>query len=163
MEKVLKKSINASQAQSQALFTRFGGLGLVSSVAAAAILAACGGGGTDPAAPVTPPPVSNVQPSTIVTSVPTATYAAGSEELAAFNLLNAERQRCGFGLLAQNTKLDQSSRAHASWLIANNFDGHIEDSNVPNFFTGVTPDDRANAAGYVPIIPAGAGGGSQRT
>lgn len=92
-----------------------------------AMLGACGGGGggdtTSTAAPTptgdnTPAPVVPVMPvapppdpvvnASIVTSVPVPTYAAASEELAAFNLLNAERERCGFGLMAQNTALDMA-------------------------------------------------------
>lgn len=84
----------------------------------------------------------------IVTSVPASTYSAGSEELAAFNLLNSERAACGFGLLAQNPKLDQAAQAHANWLLINNYGGHIEAATVPMGFTGVAPWDRAAAAGY---------------
>ena len=66
----------------------------------AATLAACGGGGGDAPAPTPAPAPAPATLADVVTSVPTPTYAAGSEALAAFNTLNAERSRCGFGMVA---------------------------------------------------------------
>ena len=87
--------------------------------------------------------------STIVTSVAAPTYPVGSEELAAFNLLNAERGRCGFGQLAQNKLLDLTSKAHAEYQLLNNIISHYEDKTAyPLGFTGVGPDDRAAFQGY---------------
>lgn len=118
-------------------------------------LVACGGGGSstqtqNPAAaagvsstPYTPFALT----SALVTSVPASTYLAGSEEEIAFNLLNAERQNCGFGLLTQNPQLDQSSKAHADWLLVNNYTLHWEVAGTTGF-TGVAPADRIFAAGY---------------
>lgn len=111
-----------------------------------------------PVAPVTPvvvtPTVATVTASLtvpMVTSVPTPTYAVGSEELAAFNLLNAERLRCGFGMLAQNASLDVAAKGHADWLLRNGFVGHGEVANTP-LFTGVDPFERFAAAGYAQLI-----------
>jgi hypothetical protein len=87
-------------------------------------------------------------PASVVTSIPAATYFAGSEELAAYTLLNSERARCGFGLLVQNGQLDASARASADWLTLNNYNGHIQVSGTPGF-TGVTNQDRNATAGYV--------------
>ena len=116
------------------------------------LLTGCGGGG-DTAAAVTPAPVVPttpvVKPSTIVTAVATSTYATTSEEYAAFNLLNAERQRCGFGTLAQNANLDQAALAHANWQLLNNTYSHTETTGTTGF-TGATPTNRATAAGYSP-------------
>lgn len=100
-----------------------------------------------PSQPGTDDPTAGETASTIVTSVPAPTYAVGSEELAAFNLLNAERGRCGFGLLAQNAHLDVAAVGHGRYLLANNIAGHFQDASKAAF-TGVTPTDRANAAGY---------------
>jgi hypothetical protein len=83
----------------------------------------------------------------LISSVPAPTYAASSEELAAFSFLNAERQRCGFGLLAQNAMLDVASNGHANYLMVNNATGHFQDNTKPAF-TGAGPGDRATAAGY---------------
>lgn len=85
--------------------------------------------------------------SSLVTSVSPSTYTAGSEEESAFNLMNAERQACGFGLLEQNSNLDQSAKGHADWLLINNYTGHYQVSGTPGF-TGVAPNDRTLAAGY---------------
>lgn len=129
-------------------------------LACLAALTACGGGGGGgstgtPTTPVTPPVVvtppaepdpTTVPGSTLVTSVPTPSYT-GSEELAAFKLLNAERQRCGFGLLKQNTKLDASAKGHADWLLVNGYTGHYQVTGT-QLFTGLTPKDRMVAAGY---------------
>ncbi|MBS0339074.1 MAG: CAP domain-containing protein [Proteobacteria bacterium] len=90
---------------------------------------------------------ANAADSTLVTSVPAPTYAAGSEELKAFNLLNAERERCGFGLLKQNTMLDQAARGHAYYQLYNNVAGHFQSATDP-YFTGTNPGTRADAAGY---------------
>ena len=123
-------------------------------VALAAALTACGGGGggdgsaTSPTpVPTTPTPVAPPINSGQVTTVPAPTYAAASEEVLAFNLLNAERNRCGFGLLAQNTQLDVAAKGHADWQLVNNFASHNQVPATP-LFTGVTPDDRILAAGY---------------
>jgi hypothetical protein len=83
----------------------------------------------------------------LISSVPAPTYTAASEELAAFNFLNAERARCGFGLLAQNAMLDVAANGHANYLVANNAVGYFQDNTKPAF-TGNGPGDRATAAGY---------------
>lgn len=116
-----------------------------------AALTACGGGGgggdsaAAPTPPVTPAPVVV---STIVTTVPAPVYTAASEELAAINLLNAERSRCGFGKVAEKATLNAAALAHANWSLINNYYGHFESATVPSGFTGVSPKDRATAAGY---------------
>ena len=121
-------------------------------VLALAALAACGGGGgsTTPATtPVSSGPAIPVAPvvSNIVTTAPLSTYAAGTEELAAFSRLNAERSFCGFGVLAQNAALDKAALAHANFQISNNYLGHFETAGTP-FFTGVTSADRVTSAAY---------------
>lgn len=120
-------------------------------VAAMAMLAACGGGGSEGDANVITPPSTNVPPtqdSSVVDAIQPSTYAAGSEELAAFNRLNAERRQCGFGTLRQDTRLDQAARAHADWMLINNIYSHTESSAYPNGFTGTNSWDRASFAGY---------------
>ena len=118
---------------------------LALSITFAAALAACGGGGGGTTTTATTPvPVAN---GTIVTSVPVATYAAGSDERIAYDYLNAERQKCGFGLLAQDTRLDAAAAAHVSYVLKNNVSVHIETAGLPGF-TGVRPFDRAQSKGY---------------
>ncbi len=105
------------------------------SVAMLAALAACGGGGGESTTSAPPQGVA---------------YTAGSEDLAVFTLLNAERERCGFGTLTQNAQLDAAARAHANYQLINSFVAHLEDAlNFPNGFTGTLPSDRIAAAGYL--------------
>ena len=117
------------------------------------VVAGCGGGGggdggsTQPEGGTSNPPTRNAGDSTLVTSVPAPAYAGGSEEFKAFSLLNAERQRCGFGLLRQNAMLDQSARGHAFYQLFNNVAGHFQSASDP-YFTGTNPGTRADAAGY---------------
>lgn len=129
---------------------------LILIITAAAALAACGGGGgstTTPVAPVIPvipvTPMPTPLTANLVTSVPTPTYPAGSEELAAFNLLNAERTQCGFGKLAQNAQLDAAAKAHADYQLRNNVFSHFESlAQFPSGFTGVDSQERVLAQGY---------------
>ena len=86
--------------------------------------------------------------SSLVTSVPAPTYPAGSEELAAFNLLNAERGRCGFGLVAQNAAIDKAAKAHADYQAINFALDHYEIVTLVGF-TGISPFDRMLDAGYL--------------
>ncbi|UUZ66289.1 CAP domain-containing protein (plasmid) [Polaromonas sp. P1-6] len=114
-------------------------------------LTACGGGSGDSTTGAastsqTQPEKPAAQP-TIVTSVPTPTYLAGGMSKAAYDLLNQERATCGFGLLAQNAKLDAAAAAHAEYLLANNTISHTQSPQLQKF-TGVSPMDRAKAQGY---------------
>lgn len=112
-------------------------------------------GGTDTGT-VKPPPVV-VTPNepaadgNLVTTVATPTYSSSTEELAAFTLLNAERQRCGFGLLAQSTLLDTAAAGHANYLLRNNMAGHFQNMTHP-YSTGSNAFDRVLAAGYSPGV-----------
>lgn len=130
-------------------------LSILPAVAATAILSACGGGGGDaiavtPAVTPAPAPIDSGA-STIVQAITPPTYHLGTEELAAFDLLNAERLRCGFGALAQDAALDQAALAHADWQLLNTTFSHTETVGT-NGFTGVTLGDRATAAGYTPLL-----------
>jgi uncharacterized protein YkwD len=116
----------------------------IASLTAAAFLAACGGGGSGTNS-IGQSPAPVLQTSPIVASVPAPTYTG--ESLIAFNTLNAEREHCGFGKLAQNTKLDAASTGHVDWLLANNYYGHYQVKGTAGF-TGVLPEDRIAAAGY---------------
>lgn len=115
----------------------------------AAALAACGGGGGDDT-PVTQP-ANPATPTTegIISNIAVSTHTRGSEELAAFTMLNEQRASCGFGKLAQNAQLDATARGMADWIAYNKIPGHIQAVGTP-LFTGVTAEDRAVAAGYNP-------------
>ena len=134
---------------------RQAGAGLVPGLALVALLSSCGGGddGGAPAASAAPAQAAvpdSPNPS-IVASLPgSPSHPPGSEELAAFNLLNAERGRCGFGLLADNVPLNAAARAHADYLIINGVSSHLEDqTRYPEGFTGTDPAARVKAQGYL--------------
>lgn len=113
-----------------------------------------GGTATDPATNPgggtgVPAPGADTAP---VTDVPTPTYAAGSIVAAAFDTVNSERSRCGFGKVAQNTQLDAAAGAHATYLGARWLEGAFDtgtlEESTRSGFTGVTAADRAARVGY---------------
>ncbi len=118
-------------------------------VVAAAALVACGGGGGGDGRSTPPPQVPPAQgpfPSSIVTTAQSNTYPAGSAEKAAFEYLNAERLRDGFGAVAQSAPLDAVARGHADYNLLNFAFGHYQRAGDPGF-TGIEPHDRVLALG----------------
>ena len=125
-----------------------------------ALLSACGGGGDGtsplpavlPAQAATPAPAGSPNPSTVSAVAAASGYLAGSEELAAYQLLNAERGRCGFGLLAASAPLNAAARAHADYQIIHSLNSHLENaSQFPEGFTGADPAARVKAQGYTDL------------
>jgi uncharacterized protein YkwD len=89
-------------------------------------------------------------------SVPRTTYAANSQELAAFSFVNERRGSCGFGLLKQDSRLDSAALAHAKYVAVPSTAAisHTESKAVsPPLFTGVNPIDRVLAQGYPSSLP----------
>ena len=123
------------------------------------LLSACGGGSDGntalpPVAQAAPPtvPAAPTNSSIVTMGSTPPPYSANSEELAAYQLLNAERVRCGFGMLTANTPLDKAAQAHADYLIVNSLNSHLEDANrFPEGFTGTTPAQRVRAQGYADL------------
>ena len=112
---------------------------LTSAAALAGLLTACGGGGGGDTA---------ATPATTATAV-TPTPSAVEEDVAAFQLLNAERLRCGFGTLARNASLDAAAKAHADYQAFYGIVDHLENVALrPVGFTGALPIDRVLAKGY---------------
>jgi uncharacterized protein YkwD len=103
-------------------------------------LVGCGGGGSDKSSI----PVENTD-AFLVSSVPAATYTG--QALRAFEVINAERVRCGFGQLAQNTRIDTAADGHSVWMLKNDLQVHDQISGTVGF-TGTTVADRLRAAGY---------------
>ncbi len=127
-------------------------LTMAAAAASTLILAGCGGGGggggsTAPAAPTTPP--ASTATSTINSVVSTPNYPTASNQAVVYSALNAARVSCGLGSVSQSTQLDQAALAHSRWMLVHNMTGHYESTASPNGFTGVTPQDRGVAAGYV--------------
>lgn len=133
-------------------------------IAAILTVAACGGGGSSsPAATATGTTgasgTSNAQTATSP-NVSTPQYGSGSAQLAAFQLLNQERQQCGFSPLTENTTFDQAAVAHAAYMGESG--GLITDTEVATNpgFTGVTYTDRAIHFGYPSgVLATGVDGG----
>ena len=110
-----------------------------------ALLAACGGGGDGPAPATSSQSAPSAAP---VPPVASLSYPADSEELAVYTLLNAERNRCGFGLLDANTQLDAAARAHTDYQLINSRNSHLQDARVADGFTGTDPEARVRVQGY---------------
>ncbi len=66
-----------------------------------------------------------------------------------YTYLNSMRQMAGLNLYTINSHLEQSAAAHANWIVLNDITGHYEMEGTSGF-TGITPVDRAQAAGYLP-------------
>ncbi|BAP89094.1 SCP-like extracellular [Burkholderiales bacterium GJ-E10] len=114
-------------------------------ISSAVVLSACGGGGGGSASPTpaTPPgpTTSTATAQGNVGTLPSPEYAAGSNELAAFQQLNQMRQECGFPSLADNSLLDKATTNHLNYMIANNSWSHYETQGNPDF-TGYAPSNR---------------------
>lgn len=84
----------------------------------------------------------------LVANVAPASYSGdyATEKAAVFALLNAYRSQCGFGMLTQNSVLDQAAQNHAQYAAVYD-EGHAETSGR-NGFTGSTPAERFNYVNY---------------
>lgn len=124
------------------------------SLAVTTMLAACGGGGGGSSSGAAPSNPASA-PATNPANLSSPQYAASSTQLAAFNLLNQQRQQCGFPALQDNSILDQAAQAHADYMGLNN--GTITDTEVAGNagFTGITYGDRAVHFGYPQSVYAG--------
>lgn len=122
---------------------------LVYAICISALLAACGGGGgSEPAQPpvIVPPPVTSVSVP-LITNPTLPPSGVDAEAVAAFNTLNAETARCGFGQRNWNSQLAVAAVGHADYQLLNSVRGHFQTANTPGF-TGVGFEDRYTAAGY---------------
>jgi hypothetical protein len=122
----------------------------MAAIAASLLVAACGGGGggdSGGASPAAPASGASTPATTNPANLTTPQYPADSFHLAAFNLLNQQRQQCGFPALQENTALDQAAAAHAQYQATNNT---ISDAETPGLtgFTGASYADRAAHFGY---------------
>jgi len=111
-------------------------------------LVACGGGGGgEPDAPtsVLPP---------VTVPIPPSSYPVGSAELAGYTVLQQARALCDFGLLRQDTRLDEAARNHARYLTSvsiasgTHLLSHDEDITSNPYFTGYYPWNRTSHTGY---------------
>ena len=112
---------------------------LLASLTALALVG-CGGGGSDQSSIST-----DSTDAFLVSSVPAPSYTG--QALRAFEVLNTERARCGFGQLAQNSQIDTAADGHSVWMLKNNLQVHDQIPGTAGF-TGTTVGDRLQAAGY---------------
>lgn len=124
-------------------------------VAAAILVAACGGGGGGGNSGSNSSGATTAPASPSTGNVSTPQYAADSIQLAAFNVLNQQRQQCGFPSLVENTIHDQAAQAHADYMRQNG--GAVTDTETSGNagFTGVSYSDRAVHFGYPQGVPNG--------
>ncbi len=92
-----------------------------------------------PSQPVAPGQVNSVY------SEPSLSAKQGAD--AVYQLLSAERSRCGFTPIQRDAKLDIAARSHALWILKNWVSSHTETPGTPGF-TGVEVGDRADAVDY---------------
>jgi uncharacterized protein YkwD len=119
---------------------------LLASLTALALVG-CGGGGTDKSSI----PVENTD-AFLVSSVPAPSYTG--QALRAFEVLNAERARCGFGQLAQNSRIDTAADSHSVWMLRNGIQVHDQIAGTVGF-TGRSLEDRLRVAGYTSARASG--------
>lgn len=111
-------------------------------------LAACGGGGGGSA----DAPISVLPPVSI--TIPASSYAVGSAELGGYTVLQQARALCSFGVLRQDTRLDEAARHHARYLTSvsiasgTSLLSHYEDVTTDPHYTGYYPWDRSLVTGY---------------
>jgi uncharacterized protein YkwD len=122
---------------------------LIAASIAALVLAACGGGSDSSS-------TSGANGAT-GSSGGTSTGFAGQDASApvltnnvatdGFNWINYRRSQAGVGALARSSLIDRAAQAHSDYQRLNNLVTHEEEANKPGF-TGVTVEDRVQAAGY---------------
>ncbi len=123
------------------------------SLSTAVLLSACGGGGGGGTS--TEIPVATVLTySSVPVTIPPATYAMGSAERGAWNVLQEARILCGFGSPKQDARLDAAALAHARYLTEMSvtttpeFLSHYETVTSNRYYTGYGPWDRTTYQRY---------------
>src|SRR6185312_12935881 len=104
----------------------------VSILSTAFFLSGCGGGGLA---------------QSVADSTPDAPQVTSDTASNALIWLNFRRQQAGLAALTRNSDLDQGAKAHSEYQKTNDVVSHDEDSSLPGY-TGATPFDRMQAAGY---------------
>lgn len=121
---------------------------LAATLSLTTLLAACGGGGGGSPATASTGTGSTAPSAANTGATPTPTYAAGSQQLAAFNQLNAMHQQCGFPTVSENTLLDQAAVNHMGYMADQKTLTHFETVNTDPHYTGYYPSDRMTHVGY---------------
>lgn len=80
--------------------------------------------------------------------IQTSTYEP--DRKSAYDRLNADRVKCGFGSVKQNAKLDMATQNHSNYLKIHQLDQHEEDWRLEGY-TGDYSGDRMIRVGYTPF------------
>ncbi len=89
-------------------------------------------------------PINTVPPDTEIPDPSDPVYVPTD----AYDYVNLLRQSAGLSLLSANEQLESAADNHARYLLTNNAQGHIQTLGLDGF-SGITPADRANSAGYL--------------
>ncbi len=121
---------------------------LIAACIAALALAACGGGSdSGSASGATGATGSSGMSTGFAGQDASAPLLTNNVATDGFNWINYRRTQAGVGALTRNSLLDRSSQAHSDYQRLNNTVTHDEQANKAGF-TGVTVEDRVQAAGY---------------
>jgi hypothetical protein len=109
---------------------------------AAILLTGCGGGGGDNASG---PRIEQSQGD--IVNEEGAPVLAGDTTIDGLNWFNFRRQQAGLSLVTRDPLLDNAARGHSEYQRINEVVSHEQEPGKPGF-TGATPGDRIDAAGY---------------
>jgi uncharacterized protein YkwD len=110
---------------------------------AAILLTGCGGGGGDDAAG----PRIEQSAEQITVGEAGAPAQVGDTTTDGLNWFNFRRQQAGLSFVNRDPLLDNAARGHSEYQRINEVVSHEQERGKPGF-TGVTPGDRIDAAGY---------------
>ena len=75
-------------------------------------------------------------------------YLSASSKDDALKYINQLRQEAGLVALSNNTLLEIASQQHTDYLNEQNSNGHYENNSASSFYSGFSPVDRGESAGY---------------
>lgn len=113
---------------------------------AALVLAGCGGG-SDSSNDVSTAQSPSSSSSTLLAQEPNAPQLTGNTATDGFNWFNFRRQQAGLHAVTRNAKLDAAAQGHSDYQKLNDTITHYQTVGQLGF-TGTSPGDRMEAAGY---------------
>jgi uncharacterized protein YkwD len=111
------------------------------------LLTACGGGGGSDGADTDADFTQAGPEQEILVQEPNAPQFTGDTATDGFNWFNFRRQQIGLPALARNSVVDRAAQGHSDYQRINDTITHEQTSGASGF-TGATPADRLQAAGY---------------
>lgn len=116
------------------------------------LLTACGGAGEDDSTSSAAQSNSFGVDQAALSQEPNAPIATGDTATDGFNWFNFRRQQAGLPALTRNSLIANAAQGHSDYQKINDTITHTQTAGKPGF-TGATPDDRMEAAGYNFITP----------